>query len=154
MLYNQTDDPAPIGAGHLQIQCDQVPSCIHSNQHVKLRSRHLCIYTYHNKVVRQKHFLRYWPFVRETHRSPVKSPHKGQWRGAVMFSMICAWINGWVNNRHTSDLRRHGPYYGVIVMMTGTYWAILFASFVLSGYWRVWNFYFLPRWWLKRWFRY
>ena len=24
-------------------------------------------------------------------------PHKGQWRGALMFSLICAWINRWVN---------------------------------------------------------
>ena len=31
--------------------------------------------------------------------SPVNSPHKGQRRGALMFSLICAWINGWVNNR-------------------------------------------------------
>ena len=30
--------------------------------------------------------------------SPVNSPHRGQWRGALMFSLICAWINGWVNN--------------------------------------------------------
>ena len=29
------------------------------------------------------------------HRSPVNSPHKGQWRGALMFSLICAWTNGW-----------------------------------------------------------
>ena len=27
------------------------------------------------------------------------SPHKGQWRGALMFSLICAWKNGWANNR-------------------------------------------------------
>ena len=26
------------------------------------------------------------------------SPHKGQWRGALIFSLICARINGWVNN--------------------------------------------------------
>ena len=37
-----------------------------------------------------------WPFVRGIHRSPVNSPHKGQWRGALMFSLICAGINGWV----------------------------------------------------------
>ena len=48
-------------------------------------------------------FSRYWPFVRGIHRSPVNSPHKGQWRGAFMFSMICAWINRWVNNRETGD---------------------------------------------------
>ena len=38
--------------------------------------------------------------------SPVKSPHKGQWRAAFMFSLICAWINGWVNNCEAGDLRR------------------------------------------------
>ena len=39
-----------------------------------------------------KHFPRYWPFVRGIHRSPVNSPHKGQWRAALMFSSICAWL--------------------------------------------------------------
>ena len=42
--------------------------------------------------------------------------HKGQWREAVMFSSICAWINGWVNNREADDLRRHPAHYDVIVM--------------------------------------
>ena len=32
-------------------------------------------------------------------RSPVDSPHKGQYRGASMF-VICAWTNGWGNNSH------------------------------------------------------
>ena len=41
-----------------------------------------------------KHFQRYWPFVRGIHRSPVNSPHKGQWRGALMFSLICTRSNG------------------------------------------------------------
>ena len=41
----------------------------------------------------------------------VNSPHKGQWRGALMFSLICAWINGWVNNREAGDLRRHRAHY-------------------------------------------
>ena len=30
---------------------------------------------------------------------PVKSSHKGQWRGALMFSLSCAWLSTWVNNR-------------------------------------------------------
>ena len=51
-------------------------------------------------------FPRYWPFVRGIHRSPVNSPHKGQWRGALIFSLICVWINGWVNNREAGGLRR------------------------------------------------
>ena len=33
-----------------------------------------------------------------------------------MFSLICAWINGWVNNREAGDLRRHRAHYDVIVM--------------------------------------
>ena len=42
----------------------------------------------HDDVIKWKHFLRYWPFVRGIHRSPVNTPHKGQWRGALMFSLI------------------------------------------------------------------
>ena len=34
---------------------------------------------------------------------------RGQWRGALMFPLICAWINGWLNNREAGDLRRHRP---------------------------------------------
>ena len=43
-------------------------------------------------------------------------PHKGQWHGALMFSLICAWINGWVNNREAGDLIRHHSHYDVTVM--------------------------------------
>ena len=70
----------------------------------------------HDEVIKWKHFQRYWPFVREIHRSPVNSPHKGQWRGILMFSLICAWTNGWVNNREGGDLRRHRAHYDAIAM--------------------------------------
>ena len=70
----------------------------------------------HDDVIKWKHFPRYWPFVRRIHRSPVNSPHKGQWRGALMFSLIYARINGWVNNREAGDLRRHQAHCDVIVM--------------------------------------
>ena len=70
----------------------------------------------HDDVIKWKHFPRYWPSVRRIHRSPVNSPHKSQWRGALVFSFICAWINGWVNNRKTGDLRHHRAHYDVIVM--------------------------------------
>ena len=43
-------------------------------------------------------------------------PHKGQWRGALMFSLVCVWINGWVNNRAADDLRRYCAHYDVSVM--------------------------------------
>ena len=61
-------------------------------------------------------FFRYWPLVRGIHRPPVNSLHKGQWRGALMLSLICAWINVWVNNREAGDLRRQGAHYDVTVM--------------------------------------
>ena len=40
---------------------------------------------------------------------------KCQWRGALMFSLIWAWLNGWVNNREAGDLRRHRAHYDVTV---------------------------------------
>ena len=52
------------------------------NSMVVMRSR--------DDVIKWKHFPRYWPFVRGIHRSPVNSSHKGQWPGALMFSLICA----------------------------------------------------------------
>ena len=70
----------------------------------------------HDDVIKWKHFPRYWPFVRGIHRSPVNSPHKGQWRGALVLSLICVWINGWVNNRDAGDLSRYRAHYDVIVM--------------------------------------
>ena len=71
---------------------------------------------WHDDVIKWKHLPRYWPFVRGIHRSPVNSPHKGQWHRALMFSLICAWINGWVNNRGGGNLRRHRAQSDVIVM--------------------------------------
>ena len=48
----------------------------------------------------------------------LNSPHKGQWRGGLMFSLICAWIHGWVNNRDIGHLGRHRAHYDVIVMVS------------------------------------
>ena len=66
-----------------------------------------------------KHFSCYWPFLGGIHWSLVNSPYKGQWHGALMFSLICAWINGWVNNREAGDLRCHCAHYDVIVIIAG-----------------------------------
>ena len=71
----------------------------------------------HDDVIKWKYFPRYWPFLRGIHRSPVKSPHIGQWRGDLMFSLICKWINGLVNNREAGDLRRHRAHYDVTLMI-------------------------------------
>ena len=37
--------------------------------------------------------------------------------GALMFSLICVWINGWENNREAGDLRSYRAHYDVIVVM-------------------------------------
>ena len=75
-------------------------------------------FQFHNDVIKWKHFPCYWPFVRGIHRSPVDCHHKDQWRGALMFSFICAWTNGWANNR---NLRRHRAHYDITVMLDNTY---------------------------------
>ena len=73
--------------------------------------------TGHDDVSNWKHSPRYWPFVRGIHRSPVNSPHKGQWLGPLVFPLICAWINGWLNNRDPDDLKCYRAYYEVTAMI-------------------------------------
>ena len=68
--------------------------------------------TLHDDIIKWKHSSGYWPFV-----SAENSLHKGQWRGALMFSLICTRINGWVNNGEAADLRRHRAHYDGIVML-------------------------------------
>ena len=77
----------------------------------------------HDDVIKLKHFLSYWPFVRGIHWSPVNSPHKGQWCRTSMFSLICPSTNGWVNNRDVSDFRCNWAHYDVTIMhvITGPY---------------------------------
>ena len=55
------------------------------------------------------------PLWGEFTQSSVNSPHKGQWRGALMISLIRTWRDGWVNNRDAGGLWRNGAHYGVIV---------------------------------------
>ena len=74
-----------------------------------------------------KTFPRYCSFVWKIHRPPVNSPHKGQWREALICSLIFAWTNGWVNNRDAGDLRRNRAHYDVTVMLDH-YHSELFSS--------------------------
>ena len=72
-----------------------------------------------------KQFSALWPFVL------VNSPHKGQCRGSLMLPLICAWTNGWANNREAGDLRRYGAYYEVIVMLNEDV-SIHYIAFVMK----------------------
>ena len=89
-----------------------------------------CLLTYINHdLFKWKHFPCYWPFVRGIHQAPVHSPHKGQWHGALMLSLICAWMNGWIKYRKA---RAH---YDVTVMTT----MILYSWDTSIDFFR-WNF--------------
>ena len=81
--------------------------------HMTRPGRYCISFEVHDDVIRLKHFPCYWPFVRGIHRSPVDSPHKGQWCRASMFSLICAWTSSWANNLDTGDLWRHHTHYDV-----------------------------------------
>ena len=102
---------------------------------------------YHDDVISWKHFPCYWPFVRGIHRTPVNHPHKGQWRGALVFFFICAWMNGWVNNREAGDLTRHCAYYdGTIIQQMHSLNASKRIPFIVNLKWStvftkyVWSF--------------
>ena len=69
----------------------------------------------HDDVIKWKYFPRCWSFVRGIHRSTVNSPHKGQWRGALIF-IIYVHTNGWVNYGDAGGLRRHRVHNDVAVM--------------------------------------
>ena len=91
------------------------------------------VYTLQDDVIKWKHFPRYWPFVWGIHWWPVNSPHKGQWHGALMLSLILDWINGWVDNREAGDLRCHHAHFDIIVMVcfiVAWCWLILLTSTV------------------------
>ena len=77
-------------------------------------------------------FPRYWPCVRGIQRSPVDSPHKGQWRGPLLFSLIYTWTNNWTN---TGDLRRHRAHYDVIMIFTHIRVTVIMSCAPL-----IWNF--------------
>ena len=97
----------------------------------------------HGDVIKCKHIPCYWPLVWGIHLWPVKSLHKGQWRAALMFSLISAWTNGSVNNRYAGHLRRHRALYGVTVMIhmvqslleliMVVYWSIVPISMIILG---------------------
>ena len=58
----------------------------------KILRNHVSIF--YDDVMKWKKIPRYWPFVRGIHCSPKNSPHKDHWCGALMFSLVCARING------------------------------------------------------------
>ena len=88
------------------------------NQHHCVEERQSCVFQY---MVRCKAS---WFHQRETlsallvlcERSPEDFPHTGQWHGALMSTLTCAWTKGSANNWEAGDLRRHSAHYDVTKM--------------------------------------
>ena len=85
----------------------------------------------HDDVTKWKHFPRYWPFLRGIHRWPVNSPHNGQWRGALIFSLICKrWSKqywGWWFETPSRPLWRHCNVLSIV-----KYWLLYKGPFSFS----------------------
>ena len=77
----------------------------------------------------------------------MNSPHKGQWCGALIFSLILTSTNGWANHRDAGDFRRHRAHYDVTVVFFRpqrnakhhTKWehGVRFAVYAVICYWLI-----------------
>ena len=76
-------------------------------------------------------------------------PHKGQWRGALMLSLIYARINSWENNGEAGDLRCHHTHYDVTVMIISTL-KQHFNTVILCNMCEMYRFHKVLRWFLHR----
>ena len=73
--------------------CCQMLTCLQSPIALSVNIVEISTYTFHDDVIERKYFLRYWPFVREIHRSPVNSPQRPVTRSFDIFFDLC------LNNR-------------------------------------------------------
>ena len=118
-------------------------------------------YVKHDNVIKWKHLQRYWCFVRGIILSPVDSPHKVQWPGALMFSLMCAWTNGCANNRdaltshftkehspHTFIYHILVPYSDPVIWAAVGSWCVKRVTLVqfwigetgqIGGFWALWK---------------
>ena len=74
----------------------------------------------HVDFIKWKHYPCYWSFVRGIQWSLVDSPQKRP--VTRMFSLICAYTNGWANNQDAGDLGCHRAHYDVTVMKGPAMW--------------------------------
>ena len=73
--------------------------------------------------------------------NPRWSPHKDQWREALIFSLICVWTNDWATNPEAGDLRRHRVHYDVPIMYNYSHMSIWsMGKFILNDviYFWIW----------------
>ena len=70
----------------------------------------------HDDVIKWKHFRVTGHLCGGIHQSLVNSPHKSQWRRALMFSFDLCLKKGLINNQNDGDLRCHWAHYDITVM--------------------------------------
>ena len=103
----------------------EIQFLIRSRQVLHMTGQHSCQYI--KNCLRTNWNFLWWRHQMETffalqalcaENSPVSGefPAQSQWRGALVFSLICAWINGRVNNGQAGDLRRHCTHNDVTLM--------------------------------------
>ena len=125
LIFGESPDPTRYREiptrGDVRSCCDPSPMYGECLTYPYPICTHDCPVEVHDDVIRWKHFPRYWPFVRGIHRSPVNSPHKGQWHGCDVFFDLHLNIYK-VNNREAGDLRRYPAHYDVTVMCPEVLW--------------------------------
>ena len=100
----------------------------------------IATFLYYMMTSSNETFPRYWPFVRGIHRSPVNSPHKGQWCGALVFLSAPESKLG-----KAVDLERYRAHYNVTVMRFAIAWTHgrIFNWWFIHVYWeetlQTWN---------------
>ena len=114
----------------------------HTIKSIALSEHILHLWCNHELLVQMHSVWSWWRHQMETFSAllalfagnspvPVNSLHKDQWRGALMFSLFCAWINDWVNNREAGDFKCHRAHHAVNVM-----WP-LWAASQMHCKWRI-----------------
>ena len=122
--------PPPATRGTFVLWNLAVDITAYATDPLDLKTQHVIVYhPSHDDGIKWKHLPRYWPFVRGIQQFPVNYP-KRPWRRALMFSLICARINGWANNNEADDLIRHRAYYDVIVMP----WNAMLIHYILGPF--------------------
>ena len=123
------------------IRCDSVMTLWGCKNHKEIAKIHKLICQSKSQDLKTFHLIRidsaWWRHQMKTFsallalcagNSPVtgKSPHKGQWRGALVFPLICTWIN---------TLKRKCCYFDEI-FITGCTESCHFDNFQCSKWWR------------------
>ena len=85
---------------------------------------------YHDDIIKWKHFRRYRPRVREIQWSLVNTAHKGQGRGALIFSLIYTWTNAWVRNQDAGGLKHHHAHYHISIMTCNSWYTYVCVRFI------------------------